>query len=337
MIILVDAMGGDNAPREIVLGCMDAISESDGFDILLIGDSEKINNIISEKKFVNPRLKIHHASDVITGEDVPTKAIRNKKDSSMVVGFNLLKEGKGDVFLSAGNTGALLAGGLFILGRIKGVDRPALAPIVPTATGATLIIDGGANTVCKPINLLQFGVMGSLYMKEVFGIESPKVGIVNVGSEEKKGNEFIKQSSSLLSKANINFIGNVEGNQIPEGKVDVAVCDGFTGNVVLKFMEGLARTLIGELKGVFLKSFITKVSYLAIKKHFKNFSKKLDASENGGAPLLGINGRVIKGHGNSKAKAIKSAINKAYVFAQSTMIEQLKEQFINTEVEEIEQ
>jgi len=330
-------MGGDNAPREIVLGCMDAINEIDGFDVLLIGDSNIIESIKNEKKFVNPRLKIQNTTEIILNEDMPTKAVRSKKDSSMVVGFNLLKQGKGDVFLSAGNTGALLAGGLFILGRIDGVDRPALAPVIPTSAGGTLLIDGGANTVCKPINLLQFGIMGSIYMKDVFGIEKPKVGIINVGSEEKKGNELIKQSYSMLASSNINFVGNLEGNQIVEGKVHVAVCDGFTGNVVLKAIEGVGKILVNDLKSIFIKNFFTKLSYLIIKKQFKNFSKKMDSSEYGGVPLLGVNGRVMKAHGSSKAKSIKNAIKKAYIYAQSSLIEQLKDEFKNVEVEDIEQ
>jgi len=205
LIILVDAMGGDNAPEAIVNGCLDAVSEADGFEILLIGDEGKIREILNKRSYDTSRIKIHHASEVITVEDTPTKAIKTKKDSSMVVGFKLLKEKKGDIFLSCGNSGALMTGALFILGRIKGVDRPAIGAIVPTKAGKGLIIDAGLNTVCKPVNYQQFGIMGSIYMKEMLGIENPKVGLLNIGTEVGKGNETLKQAYSLLSESNINL------------------------------------------------------------------------------------------------------------------------------------
>lgn len=337
MRILVDAMGGDNAPDEIVRGCIDAVNESGGYDVLLIGDNKKINRIIKEKKFNNSRLKIVHAQEIITNEDLPTKAIRNKKDSSMVVGFNLLKEKKGDVFLSAGNSGALLAGALFILGRLEGVDRPALAPVLPTKNGGALLIDAGANTICKPINYMQFGIMGSIYMKETFNIENPKVGLLNVGSEEKKGNEVIKQAYLLLSSSNINFIGNIEGRQLPAGEVNVAVCDGFVGNVLLKFLEGTGSFIFSALNEVYSKNIISKLAALAVKKELRKFKKRLDYEEYGGAPLLGVNGKVIKGHGSSNAKTIKNAVIKAYNYAKSSVLEQIKQEFKNMEVEYIEQ
>jgi phosphate acyltransferase len=337
LLILVDAMGGDNAPEAVVNGCIEALNEREGFEILLIGDSSRIESILSDKKYKNSRLSIHHTSEIVTNEDSPSKAIKSKKDSSMVVGFKMLKEKKGDVFISAGNTGALMAGSLLILGRIKGVDRPSLAPIIPNKKGFTLVVDGGANTNCKPVNLLQFGIMGSLYVKDVFNVEKPRVGILNVGSEEKKGNDLIRQSSEMLSNANINFTGNIEAHQIPEGLVDVAVCDGFVGNVLLKTTEGVATFLVNEIKAIFKKNAISMLAAFMIKKGLMKFRKLLDASEYGSVPLLGVNGKVMKTHGRSDAKAFKNSIFTASKYAQSQIIEQIKVEFENMEVEDSEQ
>lgn len=338
MLILVDAMGGDNAPEAIVNGCIDAVLEKEGFDILVIGDEARIRKIMTDRGFSNPRLTIRHTSEVITGEDSPAKAIRGKKDSSMTVGFQLLKEGKGDIFLSAGNSGALMAGALFILGRIKGIDRPSLASLIPTKKGKALLIDAGLNTVCKPVNYQQFAIMGSIYMKELFGIDQPRVGLINVGSEEGKGNDIIKQAFSLLSSSDINFVGNVEGKGIPMGEADVLVCDGFVGNVVLKFLEGVGTWFVGILKDMFTSSLPAKLSALILKKQLRAFKKTVDADEQGGAPILGVNGLVIKSHGSSTAKTIKYVItNRAYNLAGTTVLSQIREQFKNMEVEDIEQ
>jgi len=336
LIILVDAMGGDNAPDAIVNGCIDAVMEQDGFDILLIGDSDKINKILKERNFSSPRLKIHHTQEMITNDDMPTKAIKSKKNSSMVVGFTLLKEKKGDIFLSAGNSGALLAGALLLIGRLKGVDRPALGAVIPTKTGRALLIDAGLNSTCKPINYLQFGILGSAYMKELFNLDSPKVGLINIGSEQSKGNEVIKQAFSLLSKSGLNFVGNIEGNDVIEGKVDVIVCDGFVGNVVLKLLEGAAAFMFGGLKEIYSKNIISKLSALAIKKDLKNFIRRLDKDENGGAPILGIDGLVFKSHGSSNTKTIKHVILKAFKIANTSMLGKLREQFKNMEVRDVE-
>jgi len=336
LVILVDAMGGDNAPEAIVNGCLDAVGEAEGFDILLIGNEDKIREILSKRTYDQSRIKIHHASEVITVEDTPTKAIKSKKDSSMVVGFKLLKERQGDIFLSCGNSGALMAGALFIVGRVKGVDRPAIAAIVPTKKGNGLIMDAGLNTICKPINYLQFGVMGSIYMKEMLGIDNPKVGLLNIGAEVGKGNETLKHAYALLSEANINFAGNVEGNDVPLGNVDVVVCDGFAGNVMLKFYEGAASFLIGMLKDIYLKNIKTKLSALMIKKEMKQFKKVMDADVQGGAPILGVNGLVLKSHGSSNARTIKNVVIKASKFAKTKVIDKIREEFVNMEVEEIE-
>lgn len=333
MQILIDAMGGDKAPDEIVKGCIDAIKESDEFDLVLIGDSEKIKSILDENKCNSSRIRILHSDEVITNEDIPTKAIKTKKDSSMMIGLKMLKEKEGDVFISAGNTGALLTGALLVLGRMTGVDRPALAPVLPTKNGRTMLLDAGLNVVCKPINYLQFGIIGSIYMKEIFHIENPKVGLINVGAEETKGNETIKQAYAKLANSGINFVGNVEGRQIPMGDVDVAVCDGFIGNVLLKFIEGIGLFIYDGLKNVFYKNIISKFSALVVSKELKAFKKTLDYEEYGGTPILGVNGIVFKCHGSSNAKSVKNAIIKAVQFTRSSVMEQIAREFKGMEVE----
>ncbi len=335
MRILIDAMGGDNAPHEIVKGSVDALREGEGYSLILIGDKPRIESLLPSRKLDYSRIEIVHTTEVITSDDIPVKAIRSKKDSSMVVAYNMLKNKSGDVMLSAGNTGAMMAGALFILGRIDGVDRPALAPVMPTKNGGAMLIDAGLNTVCKPINYVQFAKIGSIYMKEAFKIENPKVGLLNVGTEQRKGNEIIKQAYSMLSAADINFIGNIEGSDLPAGNVDVAVCDGFVGNVLLKFLEGVGPFIFTNLNEVYSKNIISKLSYLAVKDKLRRFKKKLDPVEYGATPILGVEGLVFKGHGNSKSKAIKNAIVKACKFARTTVIEQIREEFKNLEVEKL--
>jgi len=326
-------MGGDNAPEAIVNGCIDAIKSQEGFDILLIGDSDQINKILRKRKFSSKRLEVVHAQEIITNEDLPTRAIRRKKKSSMVVGFNLLKEKKGDVFISAGNTGALLTGALIILGRLKGVDRPALAAVIPTKEGKTLLIDAGLNSTCKPVNYVQFGVFGSVYMKELFNIDNPKVGLINMGTEAKKGSEVLRSAYELLSKSKLNFVGNIEGKDVPDGVVDVAVCDGYIGNVLLKFFEGAGSFFYTFLKGMFKKTIFSKLSLLFVMKDMKEFKKKMDPEEDGGAPILGVNGFVVKSHGNSNARTIKNVIIKAYNLAKNQVFEKIKNSLENLEAE----
>jgi len=335
--ILVDAMGGDNAPQDIVNGCVEAVRQVSGFDVVLIGDKKRIEEILGDENSSNPRIKIHHASEVISYEDSPTKAIKNKKDSSMVVGFGLLKEKKGDVFISCGNSGALMTGALLKIGRIKGVDRPAFPAIIPTKAGSSVLLDVGLNTVCKPVNYQQFGIMGSIFMKEMYNIEKPKVGLLNVGSEEGKGNGIIKQSYSLLEESDVNFIGNVEGNDIFKGKADVIVCDGFVGNVALKTIEGAGTFMMSMIKGMLLKNLKTKLGAMLLKKDLKEFKKVLDADEQGGAMIIGVNGFVLKSHGNSNVKTIKNVILKANILGKTKIIEKISKEFSNTEVDCIEQ
>ncbi len=337
MVILVDAMGGDNAPEAVVNGCVDAILENEGFEVCLIGDIPKIEKILKERNYSGERIKLAAAGDVITNEDVPTKAIRSKKQSSMVLGFNLLKEKRGDVFLSAGNTGAMVIGASLILGRIKGVDRPALAPIIPTKRGGMLLIDGGANTACRALNYLQFALMGSIYLKGMTGIQNPKVGLINVGTEEMKGNETIKQAYALLSSSEkINFRGNIEGQQVLEGVVNIAVCDGFAGNVLLKFYEGAGNLMLNELRNMYNTNLLTRLSALAVKRYLKRIVKKMEPSEYGGVPLLGVAGNVIKAHGSSNSKAIKNAVLQAYNYARSNTIQRLSEEILFMEANEVE-
>ncbi len=335
MLILVDAMGGDKAPGEIVEGCIDAIKEMQGYDIMLLGDVNAIDRIIKKRKFLSPRLKVLHTSEIITNEDIPTKVIKTKKDSSMVVGLKMLKEKKGDVFISAGNTGALSVGSLFLVGRIKGVDRPALAPAIPTKKGPALLIDAGLNTNPKPLNYEQFAKIGTIYMKEMFDLENPTVGLINIGEEHTKGNEIIKQAYSRLSQANINFIGNIEGREIPNGNADIAVCDGFLGNVLLKFLEGVGIFIYDGLKSVYKRNIFSKISVLLVNKALRSFLKRLDYEEYGGIPILGIDGKVIKCHGSSNSKTVKNAIFRAYKYAKSTLLEQIKEEFKGKEAENI--
>lgn len=331
--IIVDAMGGDNAPEAIIDGCIEALNMKDGFNITLVGMSEVIQNILNKKEFNKERVNIVNATQVITGEDSPTKAIRSKKDSSMVVGLKLLKEKRGDAFISAGNTGALMAGALLVVGRLKGIDRPSLPALVPSKKEMVLIIDAGMNTVCKPINYLQFGIMGSIYMRLLFNIKSPKVGLLNVGSEDAKGSDTLKQAYSVLSTSSNNFVGNIEGNDITGGDVDVVVCDGYVGNVSLKLYEGAGSLFMKELKKVFTTNIITKICYLLLKPAFKGLKGKLDPDELAGAPVLGVNGLVIKSHGSSKAKTIRSAILKRTIpLIENGVVDEIREQFKNMEV-----
>lgn len=336
MRILVDAMGGDKAPGEIVDGCVEAVNKSEGFEILLLGDGNAVEDVLRGKKFDAGRISIRHTSEIITGNDIPTRAVKTKRDSSIVVGFKMLKEKQGDVFISAGSTGAILSGALLILGRIKGVNRPALAPIIPTKTGGCMLIDAGLNTNCKPLNYQQFGIIGSIYMKEIFNIASLRVGIINNGTEETKGTDTVKQAYGLLSNSNLNFIGSIEGKQIPLGEVDVAVCDGFTGNILLKFLEGVGYFFISGLRKVYSKTIFSKMSAIFVKEELRKFFKQMDDEEYGGTPVLGVDGMVFKCHGSSNSKSIKNAVIKAYSFTKSRVIEQIREQFSNVEVGDIE-
>lgn len=333
MKILLDVMGGDYAPDEMIKGAVEAADDLESEKIILIGNEktikEKVKEIYGKDDIsdVNQKLVIKNATEVITNEESPTEAIKHKKDASMVVGFQMLKDGEGDVLVSAGSTGAFMAGGLLKVGRIKGIDRPALCPMLPTYDGkGFMLIDSGANTNCRPINLLQFAEMGSIYMKQVFGRENPKIGLLNIGTEEGKGNDLLKESYVRLQEdSKVDFYGNIEGRYIFDGDVDVVVTDGLTGNVTLKTVEGMGATVNKMLKEELLRNPWTKFLSLLLKPALKSFKKRMDYSEYGGALLLGINKPMVKCHGSAKAKLVKITLKQAEEFAKNKVVETIKE------------
>lgn len=322
MKIIVDAMGGDNAPMAPVEASVRAVKELD-VEIVLVGKKEIVEKELSAYDYPNDKISIANADEVITNHEEPAKAVRSKKNASVVVAANMLKKGEGDAMLSMGNTGALLASGLLIVGRIKGILRPALATLLPSAKGPKMLIDAGANTNCKPENLVQFGIMGSIYMKNVLGIESPTVGLMSNGEEEGKGDELTKETFPLLKKAPINFIGNIEGRDVMEGTADVITCDGFVGNVILKTVEGMGHVVSTKVKNIFMKNLFTKLGAIFVMGGLNEFKQSMDYREYGGAPLLGIKRPVIKGHGSSDGKAVFSAIRQAKKFVETNLIEEI--------------
>lgn len=324
MRIVIDAMGGDNAPDEIIKGVVDAADIVDA-ELILVGKEKVIKEKLEEYD-EKKNITIKNATEVITMEEIPTKAIKSKKDSSMVVGLNMIKEKEADIFISAGSTGALLTGALLNVGRIKGINRPALATVLPSQEDKFLLLDMGANANCKPEYLAQFAEMGAIYMEKTMGVKNPKVGLVNVGTEEEKGNDLAKGAHELLKKSKLNFVGNIEGRDLMMGTVDVAVCDGFTGNVILKTLEGFGLAIFKILGEEIGKSLKNKVGALMMKPSLRALKHKMDYSEYGGALLLGIDGGVIKCHGSSKSKAITNAIKQAYEFTKNDTIETIRKQ-----------
>ena len=322
MKIIVDAMGGDNAPMAPVEAAVRAVKELD-VEIVLVGKKEVVEKELSAYDYPNDKISIANADEVITNHEEPAKAVRSKKNASVVVAANMLNKGEGDAMLSMGNTGALLASGLLIVGRIKGILRPALATLLPSAKGPKMLIDAGANTNCKPENLVQFGIMGSIYMKNVLGIESPTVGLMSNGEEEGKGDELTKETFPLLKKAPINFIGNIEGRDVMEGTADVITCDGFVGNVILKTVEGMGHVVSTKVKNIFMKNLFTKLGAIFVMGGLNEFKQSMDYREYGGAPLLGTKRPVIKGHGSSDGKAVFSAIRQAKKFVETNLIEEI--------------
>ncbi|MFR8103831.1 MAG: phosphate acyltransferase PlsX [Clostridia bacterium] len=336
MVILLDAMGGDNAPDEAIKGAVKAINEIEA-EVLLIGKEEvilqKIKEFYGKEKAedISPRLKIYNATEEIVMEDIPTQAIKHKKDSSMVVGFRLLKEGKGDVFISAGNSGALLTGATLLVGRIKGIDRPAIAPMLPAYHKRFMLIDAGANTNCKPLNLIQFAQMATIYLRNTYHIEKPAIGLLNIGTEPTKGNELIKESYQLLSEHaeeyGVNFVGNVEGRDVFGGKIDAIVCDGFTGNVFLKTVEGMGKMIKRSLTENLKKNFLSTLASIPALPAIKRFSKAMDYKEYGGALFLGVKKPVIKAHGSSDEKLFHFTIKQAEAFVKSKAVDSMIEEF----------
>lgn len=324
-IIALDCMGGDNAPGEIVKGAVLAANENKDMLIKLVGREDDIKKEL-EKYPSSDKLEIVDAKEVIETGEPPVAAIRKKKDSSLVKCMYMVKKGEADAMVSAGSTGANLVGGHVIIGRIKGVERPPLAPLIPTKTGFSLLIDCGANVDARPAHLLQFAKMGSVYMENVVGIKNPKVALVNIGAEEEKGNALVKETYPLLKEMEgINFIGNIEARDIPNGDADVIVCDAFVGNVILKLYEGVASVLIDKIKGSMMNSIKTKIGALLIKKDLKKTLKGFSLEEHGGAPLLGLNGLLVKTHGSSKAIEIKNSILQCITFNELDINNKFKE------------
>ncbi len=324
--VVVDAMGGDNAPEEIVKGAVQAVNHHENIHVILTGIQDAVERELKKYSYPADRIELVHTSEVIETAEPPVAAIRTKKDSSIVVGMQLVKRGEADAFVSAGSSGAVLVGGQGIVGRIKGIERPALAPLIPTKNGVSLLIDCGANVDARSSHLVQFARMGSIYMENVLGVKNPKVGIVNIGAEEEKGNALVKETFPLLKVcADINFIGSVEARDIPSGVCDVVVCEAFTGNVILKLYEGLGATLISMIKGSMMSSLKTKLGALLVKPALKKTLKSFDVSEYGGAPLLGLKGLVVKTHGSSTAQEVENSIYQCVQFKEQQINEKIRE------------
>lgn len=325
-IVAVDAMGGDNAPGEIVKGAVEAVSTRDDIKVILVGLEDKICSELQKYTYPKEQIEVVHASEVIETAEPPVIAIRKKKDSSIVVALNLIKSGKADAFVSAGSSGAVLVGGQVIVGKIRGIERAPLAPLIPTRKGVSLLIDCGANVDARASHLVQFARMGSIYMEHVVGIPNPKVAIVNIGAEEEKGNALVKETYPLLKECeDINFIGSIEARDIPGGDADVIVCEAFVGNVILKLYEGLSSTLISVIKQGLMSTLKSKIGAALALPALKTTLKSFDASEYGGAPLLGLKGLVVKTHGSAKSKEVKNSIIQCVSF---------KEQNINDKIQQ---
>ena len=324
--VVVDAMGGDYAPEEPVKGAVEALRENQSIFIYLAGKEDVIRRELKKYTYPEDRLKIVPASQVIETGEPPAAAIQKKKDSSLVAGLQMVRKGEADAFVSSGSTGAVLVGGQVIVGRIKGVERPPLAPLIPTEKGVSLLIDCGANVDARPSHLVQFARMGSIYMEHVVGIKNPRVAIVNIGAEEEKGNALVKETFPLLKECpGINFIGSIEAREIPHGGADVVVCEAFVGNVILKLYEGVGATLISKVKEGMLSSLRSKIGALLVKPALKETLKSFDASKYGGAPLLGLNGLVVKTHGNSKATEVRNSIIQCVTFKEQGINEKIRE------------
>lgn len=325
--VAVDAMGGDNAPVEIIKGAAQAVQQSERIKVFLVGKEEVIQKELANYSLPQEQVEIVNATEVIETAEPPVAAIRAKKDSSIVKGMKLVKDGTCDAFVSAGSTGAVLVGGQVLVGRNKGVERPPLAPVIPTAKGAALLIDCGANVDARPSHLVQFAQMGSIYMENVLGVKNPKVGIVNIGAEEEKGNALVKETFPLLKECKeINFVGSVEARDIPAGAVDVVVCEAFVGNVILKMYEGVGSVMLHEIKKGMLSTLRSKIGALLVKPALKETLKTFDLEQYGGAPLLGLKGLVVKTHGSSKAVEIKNSILQCETFKEQQINEKIKAQ-----------
>lgn len=324
--VVLDAMGGDNAPCEIIKGAVEAVQKRDDIHVILTGKEDVINKELSGYTYNKEQISVVHAEEIIETAEPPVMAIRRKKDSSIVVGMKLVKDGTADAFVSAGSSGAVLVGGQLLVGKIKGVERPPLAPLIPTEKGFSLLIDCGANVDARPSHLVQFAKMGSIYMEHVMGVRNPKVAIVNIGTEEEKGNALVKETFPLLKECqDINFIGSIEAREIPHGQADVVVCEAFVGNVILKLYEGVGSVLISKVKAGMMTSLRSKIGALLVKPALKDTLKDFDASMYGGAPLLGLNGLVVKTHGSSTSKEVCNSIVQCVTFKEQKINERIRE------------
>lgn len=333
--IALDAMGGDNAPAEIVKGAVDAVASREDIKVYLVGQTDVVQEELNKYPYPKERIEIVEAPEVIEMAEPPVQAIRKKKQSSMVVAMNMVKQKEADAFVSAGSSGAVLVGGQTIVGRIKGIRRPPLAPLIPTESGVSLLIDCGANVDARPEHLLQFAQMGSIYMENVVGVKNPRVAIVNIGAEEEKGNALVKETFPLLRECkDINFVGSIEAREIPHGGADVIVCEAFVGNVILKLYEGLSSTLVGAIKRGLMSTLKSKIGAALALPALKKTLKDFDASEYGGAPLLGLNGLVVKTHGSSKAKEITNSIYQCVTFREENINGIIKERIVDAQENE---
>ena len=325
VIIAVDAMGGDHGPKVAVEGAVAALEDANISKIILVGRESEIRPALRGLSYDEGRIGVVHAEEVIGVEEAPTTAIKAKKDSSIVVGLRLVKDGHAAAFVSAGSTGAVLAGATTIVGRIRGIKRPALGVILPSAAGYFFLVDAGANVDAKPEYLLQFAQMGSVYMEAIMDVASPRVGLINVGAEQEKGNALTKEAYGLLEGGGLNFVGNVEGREIPLGTVDVAVCDAFVGNILLKYSEGFAKGLMSMLKEELMADGMSKIGALLSKKAYGRMRKRFDYTEVGGAPFIGLKGLVVKAHGSSNAKTIKNAVKQCSKFITTDVVGKIEE------------
>ena len=325
-IVALDAMGGDNAPGEIVKGAVEAVLASEQVIVKLVGKEDIVNEELAKYEYDKERIEVVNATEVILTEEPPVKAIKSKKDSSIVVAMNMVKRGEADALVSAGSSGAILVGGQVIVGRIKGIERPPLAPLIPTKDGVSLLIDCGANVDARPSHLVQFAKIGSIYMENVVGIKKPRFAIVNIGAEEEKGNALVHETFPMLKNCpDINFIGSIEARDIPAGYADVIVCEAFVGNVILKLYEGLGATLIGKVKEGLMSTLRSKIGALLIKPALKKTLKAFQTEEYGGAPLLCLNGIVVKTHGSSKAVEVKNSILQCITFKEQKINDKIRE------------
>ncbi len=333
--VALDAMGGDNAPREIVKGAVDAVVARPDIKVFLVGQQETVKQELAKYTFPAEQIEVVHAEEVIETAEPPVNAIRKKKQSSIVIGMNMVKQKEADAFVSAGSSGAILVGGQVIVGRIKGIQRPPLAPLIPTEKGVSLLIDCGANVDARPDHLVQFAKMGSIYMENVLGIKKPRVAIVNIGAEEEKGNALVKETFPMLKECkDINFVGSIEAREIPHGEADVIVCEAFVGNVILKLYEGLSGTLIGAIKTGMMSTLKSKIGAALALPALKKTLKAFDATQYGGAPLLGLNGLVVKTHGSAKAKEVTNSIYQCVTFKEEDINGKIKKNIISSTEQE---